>query len=180
MKNRRVIAFRSVVASLAAINCVSAIAANETPKEPTLQEHGQSFTVMAGPIEFVSLTPLNGGDGQQSQNVASLEAVDMITLSRNGVLSSANRDKLSVGDTIHSGTIVSVGALSILVDSNDKEIVLQPGEGVVVVDKMLAAESCKACTDLVVGTCGANNVKSVTCGADGACAFTCFAPAKPE
>lgn len=177
MKKMRVFALGSVAAVLAVLGCVAHVTAcDEKPKGRNLQRNVLSFTVVEGPLEFVSFTPLS--DGHRAEEAASLEAMDTLTLVGKEPLSLNKGDELQVGDTIESGTIISVGALSILLDSNDKEVILQSGEGVVVVEvetMLKGIDACAACAKLAQSICSEDEgkVKSVTCGADGSCAFTC-------
>ena len=174
MKNKRVVALCSAAAVLGMLGSALYVTADEISKGLDLQSDGRSFTVLTGPLKFVSLTPLNRGEG-----AASLEAMDTVTLAGIEPSSLDKGDDLHIGDTIESGTILSVGALSILMDSNDKEVILQRGEGVVVVGTTLAALACPDCAGSAKKICGDNLVKSVTCGADGACAYSCFPPVAP-
>ena len=168
MKAKRVFSLGSVVVVLAVLGTVAHLSAGEKPKSRNVQ----SFTVVVGPLEFIGLTPLSKrGDAYRSQRRASLETVEMVTLAGEEALSLVKGAEIYVGETIESGTIMSTGAMSILLDSNGKEVVLQSGEGVVV--RSQGHTSCKDCAALAVKTCP-GGVASVTCGADGACGFTCF------
>lgn len=164
MKAKRVFSLGSVVVVLAVLGTVAHLSAGEKPKSRNVQ----SFTVVVGPLEFVSLTPLN----KRGKEAASLEAMDTVTLGGEEPLSLKKGAELHVGDTIESGAIISAGAMSILLDSNDKQVVLQSGEGVVVIGAQTGID-CAACAVIAKDVC-ANGVASVTCGADGACGFTCF------
>lgn len=154
---------------LAVLGSVQYLTAGEKPKS----QDGASFTIVTGPLEFVSVTPLaKRGDGQRGKKIAGLRVKDTVTLAGKKALSLKKGAEIRVGQKIKSGAILSVGALSILRDSNGKERVLHVGEGFVVASTRFV--SCKQCAAFSTSTCGQGNVQSVNCGANKSCVWTCF------